>query len=119
MRNVMYAVGGFAVFVALFVLVGVLDGPRAAPPSDQSALLGQAETACQQFVRPQLKAPGTALFQELGRAAVTSDQGGTVTVTSYVDAQNSLGGMARMQYTCQARLSGGNWTLVALHFNAS
>lgn len=64
----------------------------------------EAEDACKDLVRQQLKSPGSADFQDPG----ISGQGGTYTIVGTVDSQNSFGALVRLGYTCD--MSGGTGT---------
>jgi hypothetical protein len=72
---------------------------------------------CQDFVKDQLVAPATAKFPicshwEIDQKYGTTD---TWTATAYVDAENRMGAMLRMEFTCEVRYKGDdNWGLLDL-----
>jgi hypothetical protein len=65
-------------------------------PTEVDALLNSRT-----FVERSLKAPSTAEFASSGESTVVKINDSTFTVLSYVDAQNSFGGMMRSKYSCQ------------------
>lgn len=65
-------------------------------PTEVDALLNSRT-----FVERSLKAPSTAEFASSGKSTVVKINDTTFTVVSYVDAQNSFGGMMRSKYSCQ------------------
>lgn len=88
------------------VAKGVFGGDSAADKTTD------AKQVCEQFVKDQLKSPGSAKFT----GASASTGGSTYTVTGDVDAQNSFGGLLRSHYTCVVRLDdqAKEWRLVSL-----
>lgn len=69
-----------------------------------------AYQACKSLVRDRLKAPSSADFPWVRSSDVTEALGGgRYRVRSYVDAQNSFGGMIRNRYDCTVRYSSGSW----------
>ena len=71
--------------------------------TDQTTRDFLAYDACQDAVSQQLKAPGSADFQSSFDAGYAND-GSTVTVTGWVDAQNSYGAKLRSTWTCTAEV---------------
>jgi hypothetical protein len=72
---------------------------------------------CQQAVKPQLKAPGSATFRDPlannGDTTITHI-GNVYTVVSSVDAENSFGAKLRTGFTCTATyVSGDQWNGVS------
>ena len=65
-------------------------------PTEVDALLNSRT-----FVERSLKAPSTAEFASSGESTVVKINDSTFAVRSYVDAQNSFGGMMRSNYRCQ------------------
>jgi hypothetical protein len=64
----------------------------------------------QEFVRQALKSPSTAEFPALP-SQTSTDGGGLYRVVSYVDSQNSFGGMIRSDWSVTMRLVGEKWIL--------
>ena len=62
-----------------------------------------ARSACQDWVKDQLKAPSTADFAN--ESGYTSDTG-PWTIMGSVDAENSFGARIRNSYACEVRLDG-------------
>lgn len=60
-----------------------------------------AQSACEEWVKDQLKAPSTAVVGGVERSG-----SGPWTVIGWVDAQNSFGAMIRTRWTCSVRLEG-------------
>lgn len=85
--------------VALGLLVAGCSGDN---PDDATA-----EVMCQDFVKDQLKAPGSAKFSE-ERADEPFD--GEWKVTGVVDSENGFGALLRAEYTCRMTHDDGEWT---------
>ena len=66
---------------------------------DAPDLMGMASAICQTHVKNRLKSPGTADFPWLPDTVVRQPRQ-KYRITSYVDAQNSLGATVRLYYTC-------------------
>ena len=96
--------GGVAlvVFVAGAVVLSHLGGgnAQAEGPTDAGAI-----DICHQAVEEQLKAPATAEFGD--KTAVHGNE--RYTVTGYVDADNSFGATLRLDWSCHATWTSGQW----------
>ena len=71
---------------------------------------------CEEFVRDRLVSPSTADFPNYSKEAVDTLGGNRYLVTSYVDAQNAMGGTPRTAYVCTVRYEPGSkkWFLESL-----
>lgn len=91
--------GVLGLFFVGIVSCGVLTtGDGADSPQVQRKA---AESACEDFVRDQLKSPSTAEF-----TGTSSTGSGPWTVTGEVDSENSFGAMIRASWSCEIRLDG-------------
>lgn len=74
-----------------------------------------AYNACKDFVKRQLRAPGTAQFPDYfdadGEVAV-SRNGDTYVVVSHVDADNAFGALLQNEFVCEIRDEGEQWRAV-------
>jgi hypothetical protein len=67
-----------------------------------------AWTMCRFAVEDRLKSPASAKFPWTGVKDFTESLGeGRYRVRAYVDSQNTFGAMARSQFVCEVRISGG------------
>ena len=75
-----------------------------------------AEVQAESFVTEKLKSPSTA---EFGFANVTDLGNDEYEVTSYVDSQNSFGGIVRTDYSCKVKFteSGTKYIIEDLEMN--
>ncbi|TSD68135.1 hypothetical protein [Aeromicrobium piscarium] len=64
---------------------------------------GGARLACENLVKDQLKAPGTADFSNV---SAVNNGGASWTVTGEVDAENAFGASLRSSFRCSLRASG-------------
>ena len=72
----------------------------------------EAFVASQNFVKERLKAPSTAKFPTYDQAEVVTNDNKRFKITSYVDAQNSLGATVRTRYVCIiTHVNGNQWQL--------
>jgi hypothetical protein len=103
-----------AAVAAAALLLSACSGMEAKP--DRIA----ADVMCHDFVKDKLKSPGTAKF-----AGVTEYKYKTLhatkpykfRITSWVDSQNSFGGVVRNPYVCTVSTKDGkNWHLDDLQF---
>lgn len=85
--------GCLAVFIGLFVVVGLFGNSK--PASDDTDI--DACVMAQDFVKDRLKAPATADFSSCSDGSATKN-GETWTVTGYVDSQNGFGAKLRSRY---------------------
>lgn len=69
-----------------------------------------AYVGCQNMIEAQLKSPGTADFPAQSQA-LKSSEGNNFIYQSYVDSQNSFGGVVRTNYTCEASETGDSYTV--------
>lgn len=71
---------------------------------------------CEDFVRDRLVSPSTADFPKYTKEAVDTLGENRYLVTSYVDAQNAMGGTPRTAYVCSVRYEPGSkqWLLEGL-----
>ena len=86
--------------IASVVVIAALLAGCSSGPKDRTV---DARSTCQEWVKQQLKAPGSADFG--GQSATGSGQG-PWTITGWVDAQNSFGAKLRTNWTCSVRLEG-------------
>lgn len=80
--------------------------------SADSGDAGTAQIMCRNFVKDQLKSPGSADF-----SGESPEEAGpqTWSVTGSVDSENSFGAMIRNDYVCRIRYTGNdNWRLLRL-----
>lgn len=105
--------GCMALIAAPILLVAycAVAGGSHSTADDPEVQRSGAESACEGWVKDQLKAPSTAKFTD-----TTSTGVGPWTVTGSVDAENSFGAALRRRWTCTIRLDGdtyrGSATLV-------
>ena len=72
-------------------------------------------SACQGFVRTQLKASGPVTFAPIRRRTVRRYADGRVYVRSHADAPNASGRLVEIRFACTLRpLDGGRWELEGL-----
>jgi len=114
-----------AAFFTIFVILpAIVSGSN---PSDARIVNGkvmpsdsQAQMVAQVFVRQELKSPRSADFSFDCNVKLNNN---TYTVTGYVDAQNSFGGMMREYYCCEITYKGGdendmqNWRVRSVVFS--
>lgn len=91
------------IFAAAYSLTTAIqqDGPK---PVEFDGF--NAQLACEELVRKQLKAPATAQFAPNGDLRVSDDGYGRWTVDGYVDASNSFGAHLRNRYRCSLEFDG-------------
>lgn len=99
----------------LFAALGHADEDTAGGSSDREYA---AFDVCTEFVKDQLKAPGTAEFrnpyEDDGEVTITGAGDGPYTVRSTVDAQNGFGAQLRNSFSCTVSYTGdSNWHLEA------
>lgn len=84
-------------------------------PKPEHDIVG-AYVMAEKFVKDRLKSPGSAKFPWVTSDEVTKHLGdGKYRVESYVDSQNSFGGLVRTKFVCVVEYAGsGNWRLVSL-----
>jgi hypothetical protein len=108
--------------VIVLVIVGMVAGgdedKDGRGGGDASDLEYGAFDVCQQFVKQELKAPGTAkfrnFFEDDGEVTVTHT-GDEYTVVSSVDAENSFGASLRSNFRCVVtHVSGDTWHKVSV-----
>lgn len=93
--------------VIALVIVLFLIGTFSGDDTDEGTTYG-AQSACEDFVKGRLKAPGTADFSNTQSQETATGW----TVTGAVDSENSFGASLRMTYTCKVTYSGdSNWKL--------
>jgi hypothetical protein len=74
-----------------------------------------AYTGCQQFVRPQLKAPGPVTFAPIGHRTSRRYVDGRYHVRSHADVVNAAGRLVEVHFSCTLRpLGGDRWNLESL-----
>jgi hypothetical protein len=74
-----------------------------------------AYTGCQQFVRPQLKAPGPVTFAPIGQHTARRYVDGRYRVRSHADVVNAAGRRVEVGFSCTLRpLGSDRWTLEGL-----
>lgn len=76
----------------------------------QSAKNADATSACEKFVKDDLKSPASAQFS----GEDVSHDGSIYTVTGDVDSDNSFGALIRNSFTCTIRDDDTVWTLVSM-----
>ena len=109
------------------LIVGVVAGglflaqrDRAASEPSARDIAKAAYAFCQPHVKERLKAPSTAEFPSFDYKYQVD--GRTVTIVSYVDAQNAFGATIRANYVCKAAFSGDDpfdfrrWRLLSVSF---
>lgn len=75
-----------------------------------------AYQACQEEVKRSLRSPASAVFPRLGDGArISGDLSGTadVSISGYVDSQNSFGAMLRSSFHCTQYRKDGQWIVTA------
>jgi len=85
--------------------MAVIPAACASGASDDTPSKYEVQAVCEEWVKKQLKAPGTAKFSD------HATSGGPIswTVTGSVDAENSFGALLRSSWTCDIRLDGDTW----------
>lgn len=90
-----------SVALACLVAVAALSGCGSIPENG-----GGVRVACEELVKQQLKAPGTADFGGVEYDPPPAGEGdGTWTATGYVDAENGFGANIRTNWTCTVDVS--------------
>lgn len=74
----------------------------------------EAWVVCQQLVEDRLKSPSTADFEFGGARKVVRQDDGTYSVSSFVDAENPMGGTVRINFNCAVEKKGDTWRRVSL-----
>ncbi|GAW57330.1 hypothetical protein [Nocardioides sp. PD653] len=74
---------------------------------------GDAQEACEGYVRDSLKSPSSAEFSE-AEATERGEYG--FTVSGSVDSENGFGAMIRNRYECRVNSIGDDWLLIDLDF---
>jgi len=106
---------GLIVGGVLLFLIWMFFFPHTDPTDDP---LLAAYTMCQQFVEERLQSPGTAEFECCPDNTTREVGDDTYEVRAYVDSENALGGLVRIDFVCTVRATGlGVWNLVSLDFN--
>lgn len=102
---------GILALIGAMILVGRMAPARPAGPD---TLTGQV--MCEKFVTDRLRAPSTAKFAWGSDKVVTANADGSVTLRSFVDAQNGFGAQIRTRFTCTVREvpERQTWQLVSL-----
>lgn len=110
------AVVGLILGVAGVGLVIATGSGYVRPPVDLSfADSDAAYTACQGFVRKQIKAPGEVTFAPIRRRTVRRFADGRVLVTSHAEVENTAERFVEIRITCTMRpLGGDRWDLETL-----
>lgn len=98
------------VLLGLAVFGAWLEKPKAAIPHTDTLAI----TACEGYVRAQLKAPSTAKFSGWGDSATEQRPDGATVVVGYVDSQNSFSAQIRNNWVCVVRASGSTYSLESL-----
>lgn len=105
----------WAGLLGVTLIVSVVGAVISEPSKPQNNSTIDAKIFCNEIVRQGLKAPATASFASYGSQTTTTQGSGAISVASYVDSQNSFGANLRTSYTCVARKSGSDWSLVSLN----
>lgn len=95
--------------VTFLVLVSIgvhLQSPSTQERRDSPWNRLQAIDACEREVSKRLVAPASAEFADVDPESVSTRGISTYVVRSYVDAQNRMGAMLRMRYSCRLELLG-------------
>lgn len=95
-------VGGLAV---VFVIVSLLGTPG----SRSNLTDSEAWRMSCDAVQASLKSPSTAVFPSASTAGWAKDTDRTI-ITSFVDSQNSFGGIVRTDWIVWVKKSGGRYT---------
>jgi hypothetical protein len=91
---------------------------KALKPDDLN-IRGIAWVAAKEYIKDQLKAPGTADFPWSFRDSVHEISADTYHVSSYVDAQNSFGGKLRNWFECDVWTDGDRARVLGCKFRNS
>lgn len=100
--------------IALAVGCGASSGSGSS--SDPKVMQDNAYEACKHFVGEQLKSPSSAsypnFFTNTTDLHIISNGGGSYTVNSQVDSDNSFGAKLRSLFTCTVSTADGgkNWS---------
>lgn len=103
----------------VIILFIALAGCKSTPACEDDVL---AFVMSQDFIKRQLKSPSTAKFpiiNEPGVSVIRSTSNGkcSFVVKTYVDAQNSFGGIARESFRVELQpdtASGQSWALIGM-----
>jgi hypothetical protein len=107
-----------AAIVVLVLAAGVAVWflrPETPVGSSTKLTLASAAAACQEKVKAQLKAPGTAKFG--GEEYSTTNTDTPVRVSGWVDAENSFGALVRNRYSCLAMPTDHGWSVGDVTFS--
>lgn len=103
--------------VALGVVGAVLDpaGIGKSPPRTEAEdRLGQARTACAEFVKKSLHDPGSAEFESLLTDWAKEVTPSVFNVQTHVKAKNAFNATRKSVMDCRVQLSERNWKLLSL-----
>lgn len=103
--------GRLGPFIGVAVVLSLIAGCQALVNGAGSDQSGYVKVACRDWVKEQLRSPGSA---EFSGEDVSDDGNGQYTVYGAVDSQNAFGGMVRNTYTCVAVHTGESTRLVSL-----
>ena len=101
--------------VVVFVVLALLCNQIEQSTSSQADTGNRygAQVVCEKFVKKQLVAPATAKFASPDSAVKLS--GDTWRVKGHLDAENRMGALLRLTYTCDVSYQGDDqWSLVDL-----
>jgi hypothetical protein len=98
------AKGGCLPLVGVIVAIAIFVGMCSGNDDDSAGDEYGAKSACEGWVKDQLKAPSTADFSDEEVSGA-----GPWTVTGSVDAENSFGAKLRSQWTCDVRLDSDDY----------
>lgn len=108
------SVVGISAVVALTLFLGYCAVTECGGPTGQGGRPGNAWLACQEFVKRQLRAPGSAEFENSSERNVREGTAGRFTVSGWVDAANGFGAVVRTEFECNVAYSDGGWDLIDL-----
>ena len=94
------------VIVGVYWLFSPDTSPEAQRRRESSSAAGIITVLCENAVKEQLRAPGTADFPFGHGSRVQTLEGNRYALNSYVDAENGFGGEVRTNFICVVEGSG-------------
>ena len=115
-KYVSYAFG----FIVLFILFKICTHKDSTPatPWQEIDASTMAYIMTEDWVKQRLKSPSTAKFLDTEKKEHTTRNGQVYKISSYVDSENSFGGMMRTNFTATVeQIDNEKWKLIDLKFS--
>ena len=107
---------GLIVIIVIISVLIVSCGSDESKPKPEHDKIGAAVMA-EEFIKKELKSPGSAKFPWYNDSMVTDLGNGKYRYVSYVDSQNGFGALLRTNFICTVKYVGDKkWSLESLDF---